>query len=138
MIANSFPRTQGTLSRETYLTLLLLGIVEQVGGEVRLFPESFENLESGGRLLVDWDTVAQQLSIRAGSPSLIVAEVKGSGWVNPQSPQPQPPQPSATHRVMTEDQLIDRLAQRVRKDNLRQWREQGAEVVAGMPPPDET
>src|SRR5260370_12892826 len=36
MISPTFPRTQGTLSRETYLTLLLLALVEQAGGELHL------------------------------------------------------------------------------------------------------
>ncbi len=137
MIMNAFPRAQGALSRESYLTLLLLALVEQVGGELRLSANSFDKLDSGGKLTIDWDTAAQQLVIRAGSPTLIVAEVRGAGWTSPQSQQPQAPAPSASHRVMTEDQLIERLAKRVQNDNLRQWREQGAAAVAGMPPPDE-
>lgn len=137
MIVNSFPRTQGTLSRESYLTLLMLALVEQVGGEIRIFADIFEKVDSGGKLTIDWDTSAQQLVIRAGSPSLVVAEVRGSGWTQPTAAQPSQPAPPASHRVMTEDQLIERLAQRVQKDNLRQWREQGAAAVAGMPPPEE-
>src|ERR1700687_3187875 len=104
MIANSFPRTQGALSRETYLTLLLLAIVEQVGGEVRIFPEFLEKPDAGGKITIDWDTSAQPLVIRGGSPGMIVAEVRGSGWTTPPKQVGQTEQaPPASHRVMTEE-----------------------------------
>jgi hypothetical protein len=139
MIMNSFPRTQGALSRESYLTLLLLALVEQAGGELRIGAQSLENLDSGGKLLCDWDVAAQQCVIRAGSPSLVVAEVRGSGWTttNPTPMQPASPPDPAKHRVMTEDQIIDAMAKRVQSERMREWREQGAATVANMPPPDE-
>lgn len=139
MIMDAFPRTQGALSRESYLTLLLLALIDQAGGELRISAQSLEKLDSGGNLLIDWDTMAQQCVLRVGSPSLVVAQVRGTGWskIAP-SPQPSslPPDP-AKHRVMTEDQLIDRMAKRIQQDQLRQWRESGAAAVAGMPPPDD-
>lgn len=140
MIANTFPRTQGTLSRETYLTLLLLALTAQAGGELHLSAESLEKIDNGGRLLVDWDSSAQQLVIRAGSPSLVVAEVRGTGWttLQPTAQQPSPPPPS-THRVMTEDQLLEAMTKKMQAQRMREWRESGAAAVAGMPPPsDET
>lgn len=140
MIMNSFPRTQGTLSRESYLTLLLLALVDQAGGELRISAQSLEKLDSGGKLLVDWDVPNQQAVIRTGSPSLVVAEVRGAGWTST-TPTAQPQSTSspdpAKHRVMTEDAIIERAAQMLRQDQLRQWREQGASAVAGMPPPEE-
>jgi hypothetical protein len=140
MIANTFPRTQGTLSRDTYLTLLLLALVQQAGGELHLSATSLESIDNGGRLLVDWDSAAQQLVIRAGSPSLVVAEVRGTGWTQPsastQSSQNAPP--ASSHRVMTEEEIIQRIQQRVQADRMREWRAQGAATVAGMPPPEET
>jgi len=82
MIMNSFPRTQGALSRESYLTLLLLALIEQAGGELRISAQSLESLDSGGKVLIDWDVAQQQAVIRSGSPSLVVAEVRGSGWTS--------------------------------------------------------
>lgn len=140
MIMNSFPRTQGALSQESYLTLLLLALVSQAGGELRISAQSMEALDSGGKLLVDWDTSNQQCVIRAGSAGLVVAEVRGSGWTK--SPQPSTPSISPSdpskHRVMDEEEIIKRAAQMLRADQLRQWREQGAAAVAGMPPPGES
>jgi hypothetical protein len=138
MIMNSFPRTQGSLSRESYLTLLLLALVNQVGGELRIAAQSLEALDSGGKLLVDWDVAAQQCIIRAGSPSLVVAEVRGSGWTSttPISPSAMPSTPSQ-HRVMTEDQILSDVTKRMQADLLRKWREAGAAAVAGMPAPEE-
>jgi hypothetical protein len=139
MIMNSFPRTQGTLSRESYLTLLLLALVDQAGGELRISAQSLEKLDSGGKVLVDWDVASQQAVIRIGSPSLVVAEVRGSGWTST-TPTAQPPAqtPDPTkHRVMTEDAIIERAAQMLRQDQLRQWREQGAAAVSNMPPPED-
>ena len=138
MIMNSFPRTQGALSRESYLTLLLLALVDQAGGELRISAQSLEKLDSGGKVLIDWDVPNQQAVIRSGSPSLVVAEVRGSGWTTT-APTAQPlasPDPSK-HRVMTEDQIIERMAKRVQQDQLRQWRESGSAAVAGMPPPED-
>src|SRR5882762_1015915 len=138
MIMNSFPRTQGALSRESYLTLLLLALIEQAGGELRISAQSLESLDSGGKVLIDWDVAQQQAVIRSGSPSLVVAEVRGSGWTSttPIAPPASSVDPSK-HRVMTEEQIITKMAERVRSENLKNWREQGAAVVAGMPPPDE-
>ena len=134
---NAFPRTQGALSRESYLTLLLLALVDQAGGELRISAQSLEKLDSGGKVLIDWDVPNQQAVIRSGSPSLVVAEVRGSGWTSATStPTTLSPEP-AKHRVMTEDQIIAKMAERIRSDNLKTWREQGAAAVAGMPPPDE-
>jgi hypothetical protein len=137
MIMNAFPRTQGALSRESYLTLLILGLIDQAGGELRISAQSLEKLDSGGKVLIDWDVPAQQVVLRSGSPSLVVAEVRGSGWTqtSPQ-PQTQSSEPSK-HRVMTEDQILAAMEKRMRDDQLRQWREQGAAVVGNMPPPDE-
>jgi hypothetical protein len=140
MIMNAFPRTQGTLSRESYLTLLLLALVDQTGGELRISSQSLEKLDSGGTLLVDWDIPTQQLVLRMGSPALVIAPVRGTGWTSTTptaSPSPQPSDPSK-HRVMTEEQIIERMAQKIRDDNMRTWRREGAAAVAGMPPPDET
>jgi hypothetical protein len=138
VIMNSFPRTQGALSRETYLTLLLLALVDQAGGELRISAQSLEKLDSGGKVLIDWDSLNQQAIIRSGSPSLIVAEVRGSGWTSTTSIPPSSSSPDpGKHRVMTEDQIINQMAERLRSENLKQWREQGAAAVAGMPPPEE-
>ena len=139
MIMDSFPRTQGTLSRESYLTLLLLALIDQAGGELHIAAQQFDKLDSGGKLLVDWDTPAQHLVLRAGSPSLVVAEVRGSGWTKPAtSPtaQPSPLDPSK-HRVLTEEDIIQRIQQRVQADRMREWRDQGAAAVSSMPPPEE-
>jgi len=138
VIMNAFPRTQGALSRESYLTLLLLALVDQAGGELRISAQSLEKLDSGGKVLIDWDVPNQQAVIRSGSPSLVVAEVRGQGWTST-TPIAQPsasPDPSK-HRVMTEEQILAKMAERVRSENLKTWREQGAAAVAGMPPPDE-
>jgi hypothetical protein len=138
MLMNAFPRTQGTLSRESYLTLLLLALIDQAGGELRLASQSLENLDSGGTLLVDWDIHTQQLVLRAGSPALVIAPVRGTGWTSttptalPSSPSPD----SSRHRVMTEDQILADLAKRIQNDNMREWRKQGAAAVANMPPPE--
>jgi hypothetical protein len=139
MIMNSFPRTQGTLSRESYLTLLLLALIEQVGGELRIDGISLEKLDSGGTLLVDWDIPTQQCVLRSGSSALVIAPVRGSGWTTSTSTPTQSSQSSdpSKHRVMTEDQILERVAAKVRADQLRQWRDQGAAVVASMSPPDE-
>ncbi len=139
MISPAFPRTQGALSRESYLTLLLIALVDQAGGEIHLSAQSLDACESGGRLLIDWDTAAQQLVIRAGSPSLVVAEVRGTGWTTtqPAAPQPPSPAPPSSHRVMTEDQILKVIEERMRADAMRQWRQQGADAVASMPPPDD-
>lgn len=137
MISNTFPRTQGTLSRDTYLTLLLLALVHQAGGELHLSAESLEKIDNGGRLLVDWDSAAQQLVIRAGSPSLVVAEVRGTGWTTPQPTAQQPQAPPSSHRVMTEDEMLDRITKRIQADRMREWRQAGSATVASMPPPEE-
>jgi hypothetical protein len=134
---NAFPRTQGALSRESYLTLLLLGLIDQAGGELRISAQSLEKLDSGGKVLIDWDLPAQQVVLRTGSPSLVVAEVRGSGWTAQPSQTPTQSSESSKHRVMTEDQILAAMEKRVRDDQLRQWREQGAAAVAGMPPPEE-
>jgi hypothetical protein len=137
---NAFPRAQGALSHESYLTLLLLALIGQVGGELRISAPAFDNLDSGGKLLVDWDTAAQQLVLRAGSPSLVIAEARGSGWTKPTTLSPQSPaQPDPSkHRVMTEDQIIDALERRMQSQRMREWREQGTAAVSSMPPPDES
>jgi hypothetical protein len=135
MIMNAFPRTQGALSRESYLTLLLLGLIDQAGGELRISAQSLEKLDSGGKVLIDWDLPAQQVVLRTGSPSLVVAEVRGSGWTQPSQPQPTQSSESSRHRVMTEEQILAAMEKRMRDDQLRQWREQGAAVVANMPEP---
>jgi hypothetical protein len=134
---NAFPRTQGALSRESYLTLLILGLIDQAGGELRISAQSLEKLDSGGKVLIDWDLPAQQVVLRSGSPSLVVAEVRGSGWTQPNPQQPTQSSEPSKHRVMTEDQILAAMEKRMRDDQLRQWREQGAAVVGNMPPPDE-
>lgn len=138
MIMDAFPRTQGELSRESYLTLLLLALIDQVGGELHIPAQVFEKIDSGGKLLVDWDTAAQQLVLRAGSPSLVVAEVRGSGWTmkQPATQLPSPTDPSK-HRVLTEEDIIQRIQQRVQADRMREWKESGAAAVAGMPEPEQ-
>lgn len=141
MIMNSFPRTQGQLSREQYLTLLLLALLDQCDGELRLNAKNLDAVDSGGKLLVDWDTASQQLVLRVGSPTLVVAEVRGSGWtsVSPGQPpqQPTPPADPTKHRApMTEQQVLDYLTRKVSEDRMRQWREQGAAAISEMPPPE--
>jgi hypothetical protein len=138
MLMNAFPRTQGTLSRESYLTLLLLALIEQTGGELRLSAQSLEKLDSGGTLLVDWDIAAQQCVLRAGSPALVIAPVRGTGWTQSASTPTQPSSPSdpAKHRVMTEDQILKDIKERVQADMMRQWRAQTSAAVAGMPEPE--
>jgi hypothetical protein len=141
MIQPTFPRTQGTLPRDTYLTLLLLALVDQAGGELHLSASALERLDNNAKLLTDWDTSAQQLIIRSATSSLVISEVRGAGWLTnptaPSPPSPTPPGPSATHSVMTEEALVKKLEERLRADAMRQWREQGSAAVAGMPPPDE-
>jgi len=140
MIMDAFPRTQGSLSRESYLTLLLLALIGQVGGELHIPASIFEKIDSGGKLLVDWDTAAQQLVLRSGSPSLVVAEVRGSGWTKPATLAQTPIASSAAdpskHRVLTEEDIIQRIQQRVQTDRMREWRESGTAAVAGMPEPE--
>lgn len=132
MIQPTFPRTRGTMPTETYLTLLILALVEQTGGELHLSAESVEKIDSGARLLVDWDSPSQKLIIRAGSPSLVVSEVRGA-WQT--TTQPQVQSPPSNHRVMTEEEILSRLQKRMQDDQMKQWREQGAAAVAGMPEP---
>ena len=138
-IMNNFPRTQGTLSRESYLTLLLLALIDQTGGELRISAQSLEKLDSGGKLLVDWDQSNQQAVLRSASPSLIVAEVRGQGWTTanyPTSPSTSPAPDPKKHRVMTEDQILEALTQRMQRERMKEWRDSGAAAVAGMPPPE--
>lgn len=138
MLMNSFPRTQGALSRESYLTLLLLALVDQAGGELRLSAESLEKLDSGGKLLVDWDIPNQQAVIRSGSPALVVAEVRGQGWTSTTAQSQPSSQPDpAKHRVMTEEQILQDLTKRIQSQRMREWKESGAAAVGGMPPPVE-
>ncbi len=139
MIMNSFPRTQGALSRESYLTLLLLALVNQADGELRIAAQSLEALDSGGKILIDWDVATQQCVIRAGSASLVVAEVRGSGWTTNTSMPTERSSPSdpAKHRVMTEDQILTDVTKRMQADMLRRWKEAGSAAVAGMPSPEE-
>ncbi len=139
MIMNSFPRTQGTLSRESYLTLLLLALIEQTGGELRLSAQSLEKLYSGGTLLVDWDIAAQQCVLRAGSPALVIAPVRGTGCPQSASTPTHPSSPSdpTKHRVMTEDQILEDIKKRMQADAMRAWKAQGAAAVAGMPEPEQ-
>ena len=135
---NAFPRTQGALSRESYLSLLLLALIDQAGGELRISAQSLEKLDSGGKVLIDWDVAAQQAVLRSGSPSLVVAEVRGSGWTTTQtatSPSSVAPDPSK-HRVMTEDQILQDLTKRMQAQRMKEWRESGAAVVGSMPPPE--
>jgi len=135
----AFPRTQGALSRESYLTLLLLALIDQTGGELRISAQSLEKLDSGGKVLIDWDTAAQQCVIRSGSPSLVVAEVRGSGWTTT-SPNLSPPAtlPDSTkkHRVMSEEEILADLAKRMQSQRMREWRESGAAAVSTMPEPE--
>src|SRR5215469_15044587 len=112
-IMNAFPRTQGSLSRESYLTLLLLAMIEQAGGELRISSPALEKIESGGTLLVDWDLNAQQVVLRSGSAALVIAPVRGSGWTTTTSttqtsPSPQPSERSR-HRVMNEEEILEDL-----------------------------
>jgi hypothetical protein len=135
----AFPRTQGTLSRESYLSLLLLALIDQAGGELRISAQSLEKLDSGGKVLIDWDTAAQQCVIRSGSPSLVVAEVRGSGWTTT-SPNLSPPATlpdSRKHRVMNEEEILADLAKRLQNQRMREWRESGAAAVSTMPEPEQ-
>lgn len=134
MIQPTFPRTQGSLSRETYLTLLILGLLQQAGGELHLSAQSLESIDSGCSLLVDWDTTAQKLILRAGTSSLVISPVKGTGWTTT-NPQPKVEAPPANHRVMTEEEILSRLQKRMQDDQMKQWKAAGAEAVAGMPEP---
>ena len=138
MIPNSFPRTQGQLSREQYLTLLLLALLNQTGGELRISAKNLESVDSGGKLLVDWDTENQQAVLRIGSPTLVVAEVKGAGWtqVTP-SPQPSPQNPAdpTKHAIIDDARLAQFLEKFFERDRMRQWREQGNAAVSNMPEP---
>lgn len=142
MITNSFPRTQGQLSREQYLTLLLLALLNQSGGELHISAQSLEAVDSGGKLLVDWDAAAQQAVLRVGSPTLVVAEVRGSGWTalspQPAQPsQPSPPNDPSKHRSpLSDEQIAKILADWRAKQNMKIWREEGAAVVANMPEPE--
>lgn len=133
MIQPTFPRTRGNMPTETYLTLLLLALVEQAGGEMHLSAQSLESIDSGAKILVDWDSPSQKLIIRAGSPSLVVSEVKGA-WQS--TTQPQVQTAPANHRVVTEEDLIARIQKKVQDDQMKIWREQGAAAVAGMPGPE--
>lgn len=138
MIQPTFPRTQGALSRETYLTLLLLALVNQAGGELHISAPVLESLDSGGKLLVDWDSANQQVVVRAATGSLVVAEIRGTGWTTTQpAAPPTQPSPPSSHRIMTEDEILSRITQRIQADRMREWREQGASVVSQMPPPEE-
>ena len=139
MIMNSFPRTQGTLSRESYLTLLLLALIDQAGGELRISAQSLEKLDSGGKVLIDWDMASQQAILRLGSPSLVVAEVRGQGWTTTTASLPSTTSPSdpAKHRVMTEEQILEAMTKKIQAQRMREWRESGAAAVSGMPPPEE-
>ena len=135
----AFPRTQGTLSRESYLSLLLLALIDQAGGELRISAQSLEKLDSGGKVLIDWDTAAQQCVIRSGSPSLVVAEVRGSGWTTT-SPNLSPPATlpdSRKHRVMNEEEILADLTKRLQNQRMREWRESGAAAVSTMPEPEQ-
>ena len=141
MIPNSFPYTQGPLSKEQYLTLLLLALLDQTGGELRITAKNLEAVDSGGRLLADWDSDHQQLVLRSGSKALVVSEVRGAGWKTlagePAATQPPQPEDKTRHRVVTEADMIDWLKQRMQADRMREWREQGAAAVSAMPPPEE-
>jgi len=143
MIANSFPRTQGQLSREAYLTLLILALLHQTGGELRINALNLEAVDSGGKLLVDWDAAAQQAVLRVGSPTLVVAEVRGSGWTTlspqpvPSPPQPSPNDPTKHRSPLTDEQIAKILADWKASQRMKEWREQGATAVANMPPPEE-
>lgn len=134
---NAFPRTQGALSRESYLTLLLLALIDQAGGELRISAQSLEKLDSGGKVLIDWDVPNQQAVLRTGSPSLVVAEVRGQGWTST-TPTAQPsstPDP-AKHRVMTEDQILEAMSRKMQAERMREWKQQTSSAVAGMPEPE--
>jgi hypothetical protein len=142
MIPNTFPRTQGTLSREQYLTLLLLALLEQQPGrELRIGVQALEKVDSGGRLLTDWDSENQYLVLRVGSPSLVVCEVRGSGWtsLSPSQPAQQPPTEDKTkHRSpLSDEQILEVLRAAKANERMREWRSQGAAAVANMPEPEE-
>lgn len=144
MIGPGFPRTQGNLSKESYLTLLLACLVRQAGGELHIASPTLEAIDGNINILIDWDVEAQHLVIRIASPSLIISSVRGPGWTSQNLPSSQgafpsssPPQAnSSTHRIMSEEEILKTIEERMRKDMLRQWREQGAAAMSGMPPPD--
>lgn len=135
---NSFPRSLGNLSREDYLTIVLIALVRQCKGEIHLPADAFENIDSGVRLTTDWDTQTQQLVLRTGSPSMMIFEVKAPKW-NGQATTTVPPYQAAgastNHRVMNEEQILEALTRRVKQEQMREWREQGARAVAQMPGP---
>lgn len=123
------------LSNEQYLTILLLALLEQCEGELRISARALDSLDKGARLVTDWDVDSQQLIIRRGSTSAMMLEV--SGWQRLKQPQasPAPASPPSSHRVMTEDRARELLDQRRREELLRTWRTQGAEVLSEMPEP---
>lgn len=141
MIPNSFPRTQGQLSREQYLTLLLLALLEQQPDKLlTISAPNLEKVDSGGKLLVDWDSPTQTCILRIGTPSLVVAEVRGSGWttLNRQpAQQPSPADDPAKHRPpLTDQQIVDFVEKMKSEARMKEWRREGADAVANMPPPD--
>lgn len=134
---NAFPRSLGNLSREDYLTILLIALVRQCKGEVHLPADAFEEIDSGIKLTTDWDTAGQKLILRTGSPSMMVFEVKAPKWQS-QQPPVQPHLVSAntngSHRVMDEEQMYQVFEKWNQAKRMREWRDQGAAVVANMPP----
>lgn len=136
MTQPAFSRLKSLLSNESYLTILLLALIEQCDGEIHISAQSLESIDDRAKLLVDWDTSAQQVVLRRGSQSLIVSEVRGAGWTTTQPAQPSL-SPTATHRVITEEDMVKFVRDRIAKERMREWKEQGAAAISNMPPPAE-
>ena len=142
---------QGSLSKESYLTLVMAALVQQAGGELRINPQALEAIDGNVNILIDWDVKSQQLVVRTASSSLFISSVRGNAWtsqnlpssrdarpslqsaVTPSSPPPE--SPTSRHRVRNEEEVFQYLEAKMRNEMMRQWREQGATAMEGLPPP---
>lgn len=141
MSSIAFPKIRGQLSREQFLTLLLVAIVQQCDGEVHIPGRVLDTLDDSVKLVVDWDPDSQQAILRSGSSSLVIAEVRGAGWrPSPTLAQPlavgQVASPDATkHAVADEARIVDYIQKAWQRERMNEWKSQGADILSKMPEP---
>jgi len=132
----NLPHLPTLLNNEQYLTILLLALLKQTGGELHIEARILESVDIQGKLVTDWDTEAQQLVLRPASRSVQVFEAPRV-WQQPIStPASSESSTNARHRVMTEERAAQMLAQKYRDEQIRQWKEQTGQAMNEMPPPE--
>jgi hypothetical protein len=108
------------------LARLLLTIVLESGGELRVKAPDYDKLDRGRLLIIDFDRETSEIVIRSTSDfgKAVLVQPEASGWTTPQNQSPQSRAEAAAQsgvrvRVMrTDEELAEYEAQRGRESTL--------------------